>query len=188
VDASALADSAAVEAERRELTSLKLDIDESVMSAHVKARLREGLTQRDKQLITVAKKLAKAESDKVADRATAEAEAAAAAGERSVVLELAGGMDSKSMGAIVQKVLKTTAIAVFALSVDDSAGKVACVAAVPDSDVEALAANKWLQAVLADLDGRGGGKPNAAQGSGPAVQNAPKALETAKAFAKSALS
>ena len=130
-------------------SSLKLDIDESVMSAHVKARLREGLTQRDKQLITVAKKLAKAESDKVADGATAEAEAAAAAGERSVVLELAGGMDSKSMGAIVQKVLKTTAIAVFALSVDDSAGKVACVAAVPDSDVEALAANKWLQAVLA---------------------------------------
>ena len=42
--------------------------------------------------------------------------------------------------------------------------------------------------VLADLDGRGGGKPNAAQGSGPAVQNVPKALETAKAFAKSALS
>ena len=60
-------------------------------------------------------------------------------------------------------------------------------AAVPDADAEKLAANTWLQAVLKELDGRGGGKPTAAQGSGTAVAKVPSAVEIARTMALEAL-
>ena len=86
----------------------------------------------------------------------------------------------------VQRVLTQTGVAVLVLSVDEQAGKVACMAAVPDKDVEAFPANNWLQPVLKEVDGRGGGKGGSAQGSGVAIRNVPKAIETARALADAA--
>ena len=79
-----------------------------------------------------------------------------------------------------------TGVAAIALSVADD--KVACLASSPEGTVEQLPANAWLQAVLAEVSGRGGGKPGQAQGSGPDVASLPKAVEVAKSFASAALS
>ena len=56
-DFSALADAAAVDAKRRELTALKLEIDGATTSAHVKASLRDTLGACDKKLTKAAKAL-----------------------------------------------------------------------------------------------------------------------------------
>jgi len=100
------------------------------------------------------------------------------------VLEL-DGVDAKGLQPLVQKVTKQTGLATIALSVTD--GKVACLASVPKESVEALPANTWLSTVLAEVSGRGGGKPAQAQGSGPEVANLAKAVEVAREVASKAL-
>jgi len=181
------ADAGSINAIRKQLTSLKLVIDQAVMSAHLKASLREAIASRDKALIKAAKQLGQAEADKAAAEAVVTAQAAADAGNKFVVLQL-DGMDSKSMQPMVQKVIKQVGVAVLVLSADEAAGKVAAMAAVPKGSEDLLAANEWLNVVLHEVDGRGGGKPNAAQGSGTAASNVLGAIQVANAYAASKMS
>ena len=170
----------------KELTKLKLEIDAASMSAYLKATLREEEAAFGKKLQQAAKKLQQASVDRAANDAVIVAAEAAKAGQRYAVLELAAGIDGKAMQPLVQRVLKETGVAVLALSIDEASGKVACYAAVPDDEVTALPANTWLQSVLKEVGGRGGGKPAAAQGSGSELEGVPKAIETAKAIADEA--
>ena len=73
------------------------------------------------------------------------------------------------------------------LAVSANDGKVACFAAVPDGMSKYLAATAWLTPVLAEVGGRGGGKPAQAQGSGPDLDGIQRALEVAKSVAADAL-
>ena len=84
----------------------------------------------------------------------------------------------------VTQVIKQTGLATIALSLTE--GKVACLASVPEDRVGALPANTWLQTVLKEVSGRGGGKPAQAQGSGPEVANLAKAVEVASQVASEA--
>ena len=53
--------------------------------------------------------------------------------------------------------------------------------------VEKLKANEWAKAAAEAVGGKGGGKPNVAQGSGPKYQDTQKAIEAARNFASSKL-
>ena len=186
ITATVPVDAAAIETARAELTQLKLDVDAATMSAHLKATLREEEAAFGKKVQQAGKKLQQAAVDRAANEAVVVAADAAKGGQRYAVLELAAGIDGKAMQPLVQRVLKETGVAVLALSVDEDGGKVACYAAVPEAEVGALPANTWLQSVLKEVGGRGGGKPAAAQGSGSEVDGVPKAIETAKAIADEA--
>ena len=150
----------------------------------MKAQIRDQLGAREKLLAKRLKQLQSAGSDKLAAGAVAEAVEAANAGKKFVVLEL-DGVDGKALQPIVRQVLKEVQLPTLALST--AGGKVACFAAVPDGSVDALSANNWLQPVLAEVGGRGGGKPAQAQGSGPEVDGLPKAKEVALSIAGDAL-
>ena len=180
-------DAEAVATQRSATKALKLEIDEVTISAHLKAELREALSVREKALAQAMKSAANAEANKAAAAALDEAQLAKAGGQRYVVLELKD-VNAKAMQPLVQSVVKQTGLATFAMAVDADAGKVACMAAVPEADVGALAANKWLSAVLEKIEGRGGGKPTSAQGSGSAVDKVPEAIEKARDLAAAALS
>mmetsp|Transcript_14872 Transcript_14872/g.24817 ORF Transcript_14872/g.24817 Transcript_14872/m.24817 type:complete len:1012 (+) Transcript_14872:16-3051(+) len=182
------ADALELETSRKALARLKLDIDAAVISAHLKARVREQLGARDKELVKISKQLLQKQTDAAAAAATEVACEAAAAGKRFVVLEIdaRGGLDAKTLPPLVQSVVKSTGISVLALLADTKVSKVACCVAVPDDDMAILPANTWLQAVLKEVDGRGGGKPSAAQGSGSAIKGLPLALERARTFASEA--
>lgn len=67
-------------------------------------------------------------------------------------------------------------------------GKALCFAGVPDSMTKTLNAGAWLKAALAVLGGKGGGKPNYAQGQGPNVDKLSDAISVAKEFAEMNLS
>merc|ERR1712087_823163 len=179
-------DASAIDSARKGLAQLKLDIDVAVISAHVKASLREQLGAREKELVKLGKRLQQQQKDRAALAAVELAAEQAAAGERFVVLELERGLDGKSLQPLVQTVVKQTGIAAFALSTDAEAKKTSCCVAVPDKDTSILPANTWLQAVLKEVDGRGGGKPGAAQGSWSSVDGMPRALETARTLASEA--
>ena len=183
----AAADAAAVEDAKKALLALKLETDAAATSVHVKVQLRDAIEAANKAWVQRGKQLAAGDTDKFAAAALEAAAAAAAAGDKFVVLELDAGVDGKAMQPIVQRVVKETRLPVIALSV--AGGKVGCMAAVPP-DVLAggqLAANTWLQGVLKEVDGRGGGKPAQAQGSGSDVDGLPRALEVARQLASDAL-
>ena len=174
----------AIEEAKREMNEIKVATDAATMSVYLKAELRSAIGVHEKLLLKRAKQLSAGQTDRAAAAAVEVAEAAAAAGQTWVVLEL-DGVDAKGLQPLVQKVTKQTGLATIALSV--SGGKVACLASVPKESVEALPANAWLSTVLDEVSGRGGGKPAQAQGSGPEVANLPKAVEVAREVASKAL-
>ena len=174
----------AIEEAKREMNEIKVATDAATMSVYLKAELRSAIGVHEKLLLKRAKQLSAGQTDRAAAAAVEVAEAAAAAGQTWVVLEL-DGVDAKGLQPLVQKVTKQTGLATIALSVTD--GKVACLASVPKESVEALPANTWLSTVLAEVSGRGGGKPAQAQGSGPEVANLSKAVEVAREVASKAL-
>ena len=179
------ADAAKVDATKKELSEIKIAVDGAATSVHVKAQLRDGVAALNKKWEKRAKELAAGDTAAAAEVALATAAEAAAAGQKFVVLQLDDGVDGKAMQPIVRKVVKETNLATIALAV--AGGKVGCCAAVPKELEGDLAANSWLQGVLAEVGGRGGGKPAQAQGSGPDVDALPKALEAAGKLAGEAL-
>jgi len=74
------------------------------------------------------------------------------------------------------------------ISVDQESQKIFCLSSVPKNAVDrGLKANEWVQHVCQVLGGKGGGKPESAQASGPNYERVDEVLELAKAFAKSKL-
>ena len=68
------------------------------------------------------------------------------------------------------------------------AGKTACaLGVVPAALAGKLDAKEWVNAALAPCGGKGGGKPNRAQGAARDPTNVAQALEAAKAFAEAKL-
>lgn len=88
------------------------------------------------------------------------------------------------------KLLKTTnpeASALF-ISVDEDSKKIFCLASVSKSGIDkGLKANEWVQQISTIINGKGGGKADTAQASGPNYETADEVLELAKQFAISKL-
>ena len=158
--------------------------EEVTPPAHVRASAREALAERERKLAAVGKALAAQAAGSLGEEAAQMAEAAAAEGKPYAALQLAEGIDPKTLASAVQGAAKRSGLAVLGLSADTEADKVSCAAAAPEGGV--LAANTWLSGTLAAVGGRGGGKPAAAQGSGKGAGQVGAALEAAEAIAKEA--
>ena len=74
-----------------------------------------------------------------------------------------------------------------AAAVGADKGKALVYAGVPADMVKQIKAGDWVKTALEVLGGRGGGKPTAAQGTGPDIQKLPDALEAAERFASNKL-
>ena len=69
-------------------------------------------------------------------------------------------------------------------SVDDDAGVVSIIAGVPSELIErGLRAGDWVREVAGVVGGKGGGRPEQAQGGGTEVGKVGEALAVARAFA-----
>ena len=66
-------------------------------------------------------------------------------------------------------------------------GKALAAAGVPDSMAKQFPAGDWLRGPLEVLGGRGGGKPNMAQGQGPNTEKLADAMRVAEEFAAAKL-
>ncbi|XP_031785196.1 alanine--tRNA ligase, cytoplasmic [Nasonia vitripennis] len=97
--------------------------------------------------------------------------------------------NTKALDAALKKVkaISPETSALF-ISVDEDEKKIFALSAVPKSAIaKGLKANEWIQAIASMMQGRGGGKPESAQASGPNISCLKEALATAKTYAYSVL-
>ncbi|MEO1129938.1 MAG: DHHA1 domain-containing protein, partial [Planctomycetota bacterium] len=102
-----------------------------------------------------------------------------------IVGEIPAGADRQALLAALDTVRGTHAEAAILLAGADLAeGKVAIVANVPKPLVgKGLKAGDWVRETSAVVGGKGGGRPDAAQGGGTEPEKLADALERARAFA-----
>jgi alanyl-tRNA synthetase len=182
--ASAADGAAALEASKGELTALRASVDAATTSAFMKAKLRDELSARDKQIAGALKQLAQQRLDLASQAAMQDASAAAERGDASCVLEISG-LDGKELQKLVTKVQKgSPSLAVAAFSV--AGEKVFAYASVPKELQPALPASEWLKGALEAVGGRGGGKAASAQGSGANLDGMAAAKQAAVDFAAEA--
>jgi alanyl-tRNA synthetase len=125
------------------------------------------------------KKRAKASEAQLQSRAATIANelAASHAGKDSCVCEVPNG-DGKLLGAVVDALkAKFSGPIVLAGAAD---GRVALIAAVPKKLTSKFQANDIIQKIASIVGGKGGGRPESAQGGGPDVGEIDKALAEAR--------
>ena len=139
--------------------ALRKDLDAAELSAALKSELRSRIEQVQKKGIEAKKRLLAGRVDKCLNTVTADVEAALAAGQKSLVLNLDIGADSKASQKVIKAVQKIAPeLAFMGISEEEvgSGGKILCFAIVPDSVQESgLNANEWLKDVLDSVGGRG---------------------------------
>lgn len=96
------------------------------------------------------------------------------------------GIDPKAVTeACVTLMKKHSELAVMIWSVDEGKNKALAYAGVPDALQKKLKASDWVKTGLSIVGGKGGGKPNAAQGQGPLIEKVPEAMAAVLKFAQS---
>ncbi|HHN77419.1 MAG TPA: alanine--tRNA ligase [Phycisphaerales bacterium] len=171
----------ALKAEYRDISA---QIDELTMPAARKAALRGMLGG----LAEAIKQAEKAEAGERAAEAARHASVLATSAEAAQEPYFVSTIEVGSDRAALQSAIKTIAgrvprKAVMLLSPDESAGKVAVMAVVPKEHQNALKAGEWVREVTGVMGGKGGGKPDSAQGAGRDLGKVRDAVQAATRFA-----
>ena len=95
----------------------------------------------------------------------------------SVLATVVEGADGKSLRGVADQVRSKMQSGVFLLAAVDG-NKAALVAGVTSNLTDKLSAGNLLKFVTAQVDGKGGGRPDMAQGAAGSTENLPAALES----------
>jgi alanyl-tRNA synthetase len=161
------------------------EIDAMTLSVSDRAALKEKLGALQDRLKTIKKARAKEMAKLAAERAREIAERAKSAGSNVIVTRLEVGGDRGALQQALKTIRDITGdTGVLLVSEDEEAGSVAVIAGVGPKLVErGLKAGDWVREVSQVLGGKGGGRPDQAQGGGADRAKLPDALERAKSFA-----
>ncbi|MCH7961524.1 MAG: hypothetical protein IIC49_04240, partial [Planctomycetes bacterium] len=168
-----------------ECTAMAAQIDALTLSVVRRAALKEQLGGLQDRLKAARKKASKAAAKEAAARARVIGRTARDKAHAVVVERLDVGGDR----AALQQAMKTIrdvspGSAVLLASLDDDAGVVSIIAGVPSELIErGLRAGDWVREVAGVVGGKGGGRPEQAQGGGTEVGKVDEALAVARAFA-----
>jgi alanyl-tRNA synthetase len=143
-------------------------IDQMTLPAVRKAGLRQRLSGVQERVKQASKAAAAARAAQAQQAAQGVAASAAGSPEPVVVATLDLGSDRAALDAALATVRQACPTkAVMILSPDEQAGRVSVMAAVPKPLIDkGLRAGDWVKTVTGVLGGKGGGRPDAAQGSG----------------------
>lgn len=175
------------EALEARVVELRKELEGAVVSASLKPVLRKRVDDLGKRAAAEKKQAAQAGIDKAVGALSGQIEQAK--GRPFAVLETGAALDSKAVKRLVEGAKKACpGLAVLVVSREDD-GKAMAFAHVPKERLGELQADKWVAATLQALGGRGGGKPELAQGQakGVAAEQLPGALKSAQEFAAAAL-
>ncbi len=180
--AAAKLSGAALAAEVGELVS---EMETMTIPAVRKAELRAAVTSLQERVKGEQKAASNAKAAEAAGVARQIAQSAVTAGSTVVVNTIDVGDDRKALQAALNTVAQTCPkSAVMLLAPDAAGGTVAVMAAVPPLLVgRGLSAGDWVRETAAILGGKGGGRPEAAQGGGTQVGKVKEAVSTAMTFA-----
>eukprot|EP00638_Chattonella_subsalsa_P000158 CAMPEP_0117753108 /NCGR_PEP_ID=MMETSP0947-20121206/12026_1 /TAXON_ID=44440 /ORGANISM="Chattonella subsalsa, Strain CCMP2191" /LENGTH=1008 /DNA_ID=CAMNT_0005571921 /DNA_START=114 /DNA_END=3140 /DNA_ORIENTATION=- len=167
------------------VVSLRQEVDDLLISASLKPVLRSRLEKVAKEALKKKKQASQAAIDKAIQKLKDTLTNEGLTDRKVIVMEVGIGVDSKAVKNVLNVVGKMAPQAAFmGLSVDQESGKLLCFASVPEDLVaQGLKAGEWVMTGLEPCGGRGGGRPNMAQGQAPSAENILISLENAKKFA-----
>jgi alanyl-tRNA synthetase len=167
------------------------DLNHAVDAAEIpvpdKHALRERLASLTERAKAAGKAAAKAGREQAVDAARSIADAAEG---EAIVAEMPGVGDDRAglMSAMDAVTKKRPDAAAMLFGVNREDGKIAIAAKVPATLVErGLKAGDWVRAAAAACGGKGGGRPDAAQGGGTDPDKLEDAIDAARAFAAESL-
>ena len=164
-----------------ELAAISDEVDHTEIPLEAKAALRKALATLHDRAKSAAKQAARAGRDHAVDVAK---QIAASASGPVIVEQVPAGADRQALMAAMDTVrAKHEGSAIMLLSADETEGKVAIVAQVPKALIgQGLKAGDWVRVASEACGGKGGGRPDSAQGGGTDPTKLPAAIEAARAF------
>ncbi|RMH28211.1 MAG: alanine--tRNA ligase [Planctomycetota bacterium] len=169
---------------------LNARIDQMTIPAVRKAMLRATLAGYQERVKQASKAAAAAKAAEAQKLARGIAASAAGSPDEVVIASLDLGSDKASLEAAMKVIRDANPNkAVLILSPDEDAGRVSVVASVPKCMTDrGLKAGDWVREVTGVMGGKGGGRPDTAQGSGPDLTKVREAVAAARVFAARATS
>mmetsp|Transcript_23994 Transcript_23994/g.42834 ORF Transcript_23994/g.42834 Transcript_23994/m.42834 type:complete len:1188 (-) Transcript_23994:165-3728(-) len=168
----------------KETKTIKELVDAAYIPAVIKASLRDQVAVLGQRVAAAAKAAANANKILATQKAVAAADEAVAAGKAYLVTRVDVGLDTKATTeAFAAIAAKHPTLPALFISVDGEKAKALAYAGVPNDMTDKLKATEWVSAALTVLGGKGGGKPNNAQGQGAQIEKVDDAMEAAVQFA-----
>ena len=166
----------------------RTELEAETLSTSVKSNLRTQLEKVQKDIFNLKKAAMMSMVQEGIIKAKEQAADMVKSGQTKIILQMDIGSDSKGIKLAIEEIKKVVpGVAFIGVSADDD--KISCFSFVPDALVADVKANDWVAKTLEVVGGRGGGKPNMAQGSaaisgvdGGKSQAIEKAMATAKSF------
>lgn len=168
------------------LAELNQQIGQQTIPLVIRAKLRDGIEQLQKQVKDQQKQAAKQAAGEAVDQARAIAEQAGDAA--IIVAELlpGAGADAEALRSGMDVIRKMKPDAAILLGASSGEDKVAFTASVPKELIaRGLKAGDWVRDVAKVAGGGGGGRPDAAQAGGKDPAKLAEALQVARDFAQS---
>ncbi|KAG8265571.1 hypothetical protein J6590_092079 [Homalodisca vitripennis] len=171
----------------KKIVELTNDISHTTISAYKKDEMRNTLKALKKRLDD------KDREDKQAMAASVIKDAVALVAKTPncplLVAELNAGSNTKALDSALKNVRgQSPNTAAMFFSVDLDCGKIFCLSSVPKAAIDkGLKANEWVAAVSGLMKGKGGGKAESAQASGPNISAREEIISTARKFAEQKL-
>ena len=163
-----------------EISSMRKNLDAEPMDYAKKEEIKAGIDKLKEKVIAAEKEIAKAK----AAAAVQWAKTLDVAGKKYIVEVVDVEGDVKALDAAMKEVsAKAPELAACFLSRNSAGDKVACLAVVPKALVGTLEANKWINSGLEACGGKGGGKPDRAQGAAKDASNFDAAVKAATEYA-----
>ena len=165
------------------------EIDQMTLPAAKKFELRAELAKLQERVKEANKHASAGRATEAANIARQIGQAAAASLEDFVINTIEVGDDRKALQAAVNTVLQLCPKkAVMLISPDVEGNKIAILAVVPEALIKrGLKAGDWVKAAAEACGGKGGGKPDSAQGGGADVSKLKETLSAARTFVARAI-
>ncbi|MBX3357160.1 MAG: alanine--tRNA ligase [Phycisphaeraceae bacterium] len=168
-----------------EAAEIAAEIDQLTLPTVRKHELRATLASLQDRVKASQKQALAARTQEVVAMARRIGESSAASLANVVVHSIEAGSDRGALQAAIDAIQSACPkAAVMLFSPDSEQGKVSVLASVPDLLVKrGLSASDWIRAATEVLGGKGGGKPNSAQGGGTDLSKLRPAIDAAEVFA-----
>ncbi len=165
---------------------LTAEVDTLTLPASRKTDLRSKLAALGERVKGEQKQQGAARANQAASRARIIADDAAKHAEQVIVATLEVGSDRNALQHALNTVVQVNPrAAVMLFSPDEVEGKVSIVAAVPMALIhKGLKAGDWIKTVSEIVGGKGGGRPEAAQGGGTNLAKVKDAIEAGNNYAR----
>eukprot|EP01025_Chloroclados_australasicus_P014578 TRINITY_DN16848_c0_g2_i5.p1 TRINITY_DN16848_c0_g2~~TRINITY_DN16848_c0_g2_i5.p1 ORF type:complete len:1226 (-),score=185.41 TRINITY_DN16848_c0_g2_i5:256-3462(-) len=172
----------------RTVTNFRTEVDAAEIPYVVKERIRSGINTLTKKIVEQQKAQAAANRQLAEQKALEAAKIACDKGSKFLVERIDVGIDPKALAEASNKISQQySELAVMLFSVDEGKQKALAYAGVPKAMISQIKAGDWVKTTLQLIGGKGGGKPEYAQGQGSEISNVPAAMQEAEKYAQKAL-